>query len=126
MPHWSTMRDMKKMLTIVEFPSFSSQVGRLINSSERDELITFLAKQPDAGQEIPGTGGVRKLRWQGMGKGKRGGLRVIYYFYNETAPVFLLTVYGKGEQEDLTPEQKKQMIAFAKILKLECKNRGVR
>lgn len=110
------------MITIIEFPSFLSQVGGVIKTDERDELIDFLAKQPEAGEEITGTGGVRKLRWRGMGKGKRGGLRIIYYFYNETAPVFLLTVYGKGVQEDLTPEQKKKMTALAKILKAEYKN----
>lgn len=64
---------------------------------------------------------MRKLRWAGKGKGKRGGLRVIYYFYNETAPVFLLTVYSKGVQEDLTPEQKKKITSLAKTLKEECK-----
>ncbi len=117
---------MKKLLTIIEFPAFLSQVGSLIKPVERDELITFLARQPDAGEEIPGTGGVRKLRWAGMGKGKRGGLRVIYYFYNETVPLFLLTVYGKSNQEDLNPEQKKKMAALAKVLKEECKNKGAK
>jgi mRNA-degrading endonuclease RelE of RelBE toxin-antitoxin system len=112
---------MKRMITIIEFPSFLSQVGVTISSSERDELIEFLAKNPDAGDEIMGTGGVRKLRWRGKGKGKRGGLRIIYYFYNETAPVFLLTVYGKGVQENLTPEQKKKMTSLAKMLKQEFK-----
>ena len=57
------------------------------------------------------------------GKGKRGGLRVIYYFYNETAPIFLLTIYGKGVQEDLTPEQKKKLTSLAKVLKEECKTK---
>jgi mRNA-degrading endonuclease RelE of RelBE toxin-antitoxin system len=83
-------RTMEKMITVVGLPPFLSQVGVFIKAGERDELIEFLAKKPDAGEEITGTGGVRKLRWAGMGKGKRGGLRVIYYFYNETAPVFLI------------------------------------
>lgn len=112
---------MTKMITIVEFTPFLSQVGVCISSMERDELIDFLAREPNAGEEITGTGGVRKLRWAGKGKGKRGGLRVIYYFYNESAPVFLLTVYGKGVQEDLTPDQKKRMTLLAKALKEECK-----
>lgn len=112
---------MIKMITIIEFPSFLSQVGSSISGKERDELIDFLARNPGAGDEIPGTGGVRKLRWGGKGKGKRGGLRVIYYYYNATAPVFLLSVYGKGVQEDLTSEQKKKINALAKMLKEECK-----
>lgn len=112
---------MKRMITIIEFPSFLSRIGKSMSSDERDNFINFLAKYPDAGDEIPGTGGVRKIRWGGNSKGKRGGVRVIYYFYNESAPVFLLTVYGKGEQEDLTTEQKKQISALAQVLKAECK-----
>ena len=112
---------MKKMITIIEFPSFLAQIGKSMTATERDEFIDFLAKHPEAGDEITGTGGVRKIRWAGKGKGKRGGVRVIYYFYKMSAPVFLLTVYGKGEKEDLTPEQEKQMSRLAKILKAECK-----
>ncbi len=92
-----------------------------MTADERDEFIDYLSKHPDAGDEITGTGGIRKIRWSGKGKGKRGGVRVIYYFYNESTPVFLLTVYGKGEKEDLTPEQKKQLSGLAKILKTKCK-----
>jgi len=91
---------------------------------EKDELINFLAKNPERGDEIPDTGGLRKLRWAGKGKGKRGGLRVIYYFYNESAPVFLLFIYGKGEQEDLKTEQKKMLKKLAIELKEQCKKRG--
>lgn len=111
----------KKMVTVIEFPPFLSQVGKCIKPEERDKLIDFLARNPEAGEEITGTGGIRKLRWGGKGKGKRGGLRIIYYFYNETAPVFLLTAYGKGEQEDLTKEQKARMIDLTSRLKAECK-----
>lgn len=113
---------MRKMITIVEFPLFLAQVGKCIKSEERDELIEHLARNPRDGDEIPGTGGLRKLRWGSKNKGKRGGLRVIYYFYNEIAPVFLLTVYGKNVQEDLTQEQKIKLIALVKMLKLECKS----
>ena len=112
---------MDKMITIAEFPAFQAQVGECITAHERDNLCDFLARNPEAGEEIQGTGGIRKLRWGGKGKGKRGGLRVIYYFYNESAPVFLLTVYGKGVQEDLTPIQKAKLTALTKQLKLACK-----
>lgn len=112
----------KRMITIIEFSSFLAQIGKCMSVKERDEFIDYLAKNPAAGEEITGTGGVRKIRWSGNGKGKRGGVRVIYYYYNETAPVFLLTVYGKGEKEDLSSEQKKQIAALAKILKAECKS----
>lgn len=109
------------LITIVEFPAYLAQIGGCITQQESDELIEFLARHPDAGQEIPGTGGVRKLRFAGKGKGKRGGLRIIYYFYNETMPVFLLSVYGKSEQVDLTSEQKLIITRLAGQLKRECK-----
>lgn len=66
---------------------------------------------------------MRKVRWGIKNKGKSGGIRVIYYFYDDHASVFLLTAYGKGEGENLTTEQKKQIPALAQILKSECKNR---
>jgi hypothetical protein len=109
------------MITIIEFSPFLAQVGDCISGTERDELIDWLARNPEAGDEITGTGGIRKLRWAGKGKGKRGGLRVIYYLYNTDFPVFLLSVYGKGVQEDLTPEEKSKFSALAQTLKAECK-----
>ena len=70
---------MKMMITIIEFPSFLSRIGKSISTDERDDFINFLAKHPAAGDEIPGTGGVRKIRWGGNNKGKRVGVRIIYY-----------------------------------------------
>jgi hypothetical protein len=112
------------MLTIIENTAFQSQIGISIQPEEKDKLFNFLARKPKAGDEIPGTGGIRKLRWGGKGKGKRGGLRVIYYFYNDSAPLFLLTIYGKGVQENLTPKQKSQLTKIAKQLKQACKQAG--
>jgi mRNA-degrading endonuclease RelE of RelBE toxin-antitoxin system len=80
---------MKKMITVIELSPFLSRVGKCIKAEERDNVVDFIARHPETGVEIPGTSGIRKLRWNGKGKGKRGGLRIIYYFYNETAPVFL-------------------------------------
>lgn len=113
--------DMKRMITIIEFPGFLLQVGNSIGADERDEFINYIARNPEAGDLIPGTGGVRKVRWGSKNKGKSGGVRVIYYFYDELSPIFLLTAYGKGEKENLTAEQKKQISALAQILKAECK-----
>lgn len=109
------------MITIIEFSGFLAQIGSSISSDERDEFITYIAQNPEAGAIIPGTGGVRKVRWGSKNKGKSGGIRVIYYFYDEYAPIFLLTAYGKGQKENLTSEQKKQISALAQILKDECK-----
>lgn len=111
----------RKWITIVELGSFPAAASSLLNKEEHMALITHLANAPEQGDEIPETGGLRKLRWHGKGKGKRGGLRVIYYFYNESAPVFLLALYAKGRQEDLTALQKKQLTKIAHALKIECK-----
>ncbi len=109
------------MITVIEFPSFLSRVDKSIDAEERDEFIDYIAKNPEAGRIIQGTGGIRKVRWGSKNKGKSGGVRIIYYFYDEQAPIFLLTAYGKGEKENLTSEQKKQLSALAQVLKSECK-----
>lgn len=115
---------MKKLITVIEFPKFLAQIGEILSSVERDEFVNYIAQNPADGSVIPGTGGIRKIRWGGNNKGKRGGVRIIYYFYNETSPIFLLTMFGKNEKEDLTSEQKRQMITLASILKSECKSWG--
>lgn len=75
--------------------------GRLPNV-EREALIEYLAANPDAGEVMRGTGGARKLRWATQGKGKSGGARVITFYSGPPVPVFLLTVFGKGEKVYLT------------------------
>ncbi|MBP6917624.1 MAG: type II toxin-antitoxin system RelE/ParE family toxin [Legionellaceae bacterium] len=70
-------------------------------------FIDYIAQYPLNGDLITGTGGVRKIRWTGDShKGKRGGVRVIYYYYDQSVPVFLLTVYGKNQKENLTQDEK--------------------
>lgn len=112
-----------KFITVVELPTFLSKVDIVLKDNEREDLTIYLAKNPETGDEIPRTGGLRKLRWAGKGKGKRGGVRVIYYFYNDSTPVFLLSIYGKGKQENLKPEEEKKLTSIAALLKEECKKR---
>jgi mRNA-degrading endonuclease RelE of RelBE toxin-antitoxin system len=69
------------------------------------------------GDEIVGTGGVRKVRYGAMGRGKSAGVRVIYYFYDENLPIYALIIYGKNERADLTAEQRKSAAAFAAAIK---------
>jgi mRNA-degrading endonuclease RelE of RelBE toxin-antitoxin system len=84
---------------------------------EREALTLFLAQNREAGAVMPGTGGLRKLRWPGKSKGKRGGYRVIYFCFDETIPLYLLAVYPKNQRIDLTSEQKKRLTALARELK---------
>ena len=108
------MKTHKKLITVVELTGFLSQVGCSITLKERDEFINFIAQNPESGAIITGAGGVRKVRWGSKNKGKSGGVRVIYYFYDEDSPIFLITAYGKGEQENLTDEQKKRIFTTYK------------
>ncbi len=72
-------------------------------------MISFLAANPEAGDVIPETGGGRKLRWRARGRGKRGGVRVIYYYHNESLPVFLISVFAKNEKANLTKAERNEM-----------------
>jgi len=110
-------------LTVVETAVFSRRAEKLLAPEERDELTFFLATHPMAGDEIPGTGGVRKVRFAARGKGKSGGVRVIYYFFDENNPLYAIFLYGKNEQANLTPDQKKEVAAMAAVLKASARNR---
>jgi hypothetical protein len=77
------------------------------------DLIAYLAANPMDGDVIPGTGGIRKLRWRAKGKGKSGGVRVIYYTYDETQPIFALLTYSKNEADDLTADEKRTLSSIA-------------
>src|ERR1039458_8892194 len=74
----------------------------------------------DGGDVIPETGGVRKLRWSARGKGKRGGVRVIYYFHNEAFPLLLLTVYAKNQKANLTKAERNDLKKLVPILVRNC------
>jgi hypothetical protein len=93
------------MHTIVELPEFLRKSHDLLANEERLSLINYLAAHPQAGDLMQGTGGIRKLRWAAQGRGKSGGVRVIYYYHNGTVPLFLLTVFGKGEKANLSKSE---------------------
>lgn len=95
-------------LTFVESPVFSDQIDDLLSTDEQHLLQNGLLEQPEAGDVIPGSGGLRKLRWSVPGSGKRGGIRVIYYLYHRDT-AYMLFAYRKNRQEDLKPEQLKML-----------------
>lgn len=105
------------MQTVAETPIFTRQTEKLFSDEDKRELIDFLAENPLAGDEIPGTGGVRKLRFAASGRGKRGGARVIYYFLDETMPLYALLAYAKNAQDDMTPDEKRVVAALVVALK---------
>ena len=99
------------MLTFRETAPFTKQVVQKLDDSEYLELQSALILQPDLGDLIPESGGLRKLRWaeSRRGKGKRGGVRVIYYWYAPNELIYFLLMYSKGEQDDLSPAEKKAL-----------------
>lgn len=80
-----------------------------------------IAADPLAAPIIPGTGGIRKMRWAGSGRGKRGGIRTIYFHYSDMATIYLLTIYAKADREDLRPGDLK---AWARLVAAIRKERG--
>jgi len=114
------------MLTVVETSAFARRSEKLLSAEEHEELLFYLAIHPESGDEIPGTGGVRKVRFAAKGRGKSGGVRIIYYFFEEENPLYAIFLYGKNEQVDLTPQQKKDVAAFAATIKAAAKVRRIR
>lgn len=92
---------------MIEFAGYRRRAEELLSSDERDTVINTIAYAPLAGDIIPGTGGLRKIRIGREGSGKRGGARVVYYFYNDAFPIFLLALYAKNEKADLSASEKR-------------------
>ena len=101
---------------MAETPIYLARAEKLMSEAERISVIDLLAASPEVGDLIPGTGGLRKVRVPLAGRGKRGGARVIYYFYNETLPIYLLLAYAKNEQDDLSLGQKSVLKRFVETV----------
>jgi hypothetical protein len=107
----------RTLLTVVETQLFVRQASAVWNDAEREAFIDFVAAYPEAGDVIPATGGVRKVRWGRSGGGKRGGARVVYFYHDAERPLYLLMVYAKARQEDLSPDEKRTVRQLAAVLK---------
>jgi hypothetical protein len=92
------------MLTVIETPIFQSYAANLWSQPEREEFIDWIAGNPDAGDVIPGAGGLRKVRWGRAGMGKRGGVRVIYLNRTLRGEIVLIVVYAKAKFDNLPTE----------------------
>lgn len=92
-----------------ETPIFTKLISKLISEEEYHLLQLQLSVRPESGDIIKSSGGIRKLRWAGSGRGKRGGIRVIYYFLNDDDQIYMLYAYPKSKKDDLTADQLKQL-----------------
>jgi hypothetical protein len=96
-------------MIFIETPAFTADVKTLLPDESYAQLQRELIARPTAGDVIPGTGGLRKIRWRLPGQGKRGGARVIYYWRTSQSQILLLAIYGKGTKSDLTAADKRLM-----------------
>ena len=101
-------------MEIIETPIFTRKINGVLSDDEYGKLQWTLVINPEAGAVIPGSKGLRKLRWAIPGKGKRGGLRIIYYWYIRDEKIYMLFPYKKSEQGDLTNEQIKILNEYVK------------
>lgn len=94
-------------MVIIETSIFTRQVQKLLDDETYREFQIALAERPDMGAVMRGSGGLRKVRWAAQGRGKRSGVRVIYYWAVEQEQLLMLLMYPKSERDDLTREQLK-------------------
>lgn len=109
------------MYSVMETSIFTRRADALLTRDERAALIGLLAYAPHAGDLVPGLGGIRKLRYAAGGRGKSGSFRVVYYVSDESMPVLALLLYGKNEQVNPTPDQRKAMLAAVELMKAKPK-----
>ena len=107
------------MMTFTEHPVFTRQITELLSEEEYRQFQSDLAANPEAGDVIPGLGGLRKIRMALPGRGKRGGARVLYLLFVRAETVFLLYVYTKGEFADLTPDKRRVIKRLVEEIKRE-------
>jgi hypothetical protein len=103
-------------ISVIETPEFLSAARKLMTDDERALLVDYLAYNPASGDLIPGTGGVRKLRWGLEGRGKSGGARVVYFYHDAGMPLFALTAYAKNERADLSQQDRNDFRRLTTLL----------
>ncbi|MBR1858547.1 MAG: type II toxin-antitoxin system RelE/ParE family toxin, partial [Selenomonadaceae bacterium] len=108
---------------IVETPAYLRAIADIWDADTQSAFKTYIGLNYDKGDIIPNTNGLRKIRWSGSGHGKRGGARVIYYYYNKNHPIYLLFAYQKNMKDDLTEHEKKIMRQLVDRLKFALRNK---
>lgn len=117
---------MKKPITVVEMPTYEKTAQDIWDEEARSKFVDYISQNYERGDLIQGTGGLRKIRWSRPGMGKRGGARVIYYYYDQKAPVYLVAAFAKNVQENLTSDEKRYLTSLTSGLKgsIQAQRRG--
>ena len=105
--------------SVIELPGYRRRADELLSSDEQDAIVNLIAYEPTCGDLIPGTGGLRKVRVGRGGSGKRGGARVIYYFFNANFPALLVAIYAKNEKADVSAQEKRKFTALVKEITVQ-------
>ena len=116
--HYPSMPYNQKMSAAIAYTSgYEKRAAKILRTEERDAMELHVAENPEIHPVVAGTGGVRKARWGRQGKGKRGGVRVIYFYRSAADVVYFLDIYAKAVKEDLTPADKQQLKELVNRLK---------
>jgi hypothetical protein len=101
-------------VSVIELSGYRRRADQLLTADEQAAVVDLIAYEPTCGDLIPGTGGLRKVRIGHGSSGKRGGARVIYFFYNVEFPVLIMALYAKNEKSDLSARERREFADYAK------------
>lgn len=116
----------KGVLQTLRHTAAFDRAAEVLSDDELDDALDAIARDPECGDLIPGTGGVRKLRIAASGRGKRGGARVIYYFFDAHNPIYLVTVFAKNERSDISAAERNALRKLTSAMKAEMRARRQR
>lgn len=114
----------RRLQTVAETKVFSQDIDAMLSPSERDAVIAGIATNPDGGDLIRETGGLRKRRVALPGRGKRGGARVITLYLGEERPIYAVFLYAKNERDDLSADQRKTLMRLVTAIKAQVKTKA--
>lgn len=106
----------KSLLTVVETEPYLADARRILGDEERSAVVDMVAHDPECGVVLRGTGGIRKVRFGYGGRGKSGGVRVIYYYRNMEMPLFLLAIFAKNERDNLSQAERNALAKLGRVL----------
>lgn len=113
MPHY------EQSMHLFYTSTYQRAIRKLLPEDARRDMEAAIAATPDAAPVLRGTGGIRKLRWAGSGRGKRGGIRAVYFWNVRPEAIYMLTAYAKADRDDLTPADRKALTRLVAAIKRE-------